>query len=139
MVTIGVFLQVLIIAGSRYADEKAPRPADIYEATVVNVADCDTYDVERRWVERIRLSNADTWESRLVRRAGATVDDIKAEIAKGKAAAQAAEKKLLGQRVTVEIRPPGARDNFGRALGRVWHEDQDVGVWLEKNGHTRQP
>jgi len=127
-------------------DRPLPVPHTVQPVTLLSVTDGDTYWVQPdvRW--EIRLSNADTWESRSVRRTGSG-SITKAEIAKGKAATAAVEQLLKSGKLYLDVEHDPktgemARDNFGRLLGRVIVKQQDgtvtdVGVWLTANGHVR--
>jgi len=119
-------------------------PVTVREVALVEVVDGDTYDVAETIRHRVRLANADTWESRRVRRSSGdrTVSDE--ELAKGKRAKEQVEAKLRAAgRLLLVSRPRDGgtweRDNFGRVLGEVKADGADVGAWLKANGHTRTP
>jgi endonuclease YncB( thermonuclease family) len=133
-----VVLCSIALAGVDSDPAPVLRPIERRYATVVGVVDGDTYDVEFRTVERIRLIDVDTFESRKVRRKGSTPDDVAAEIPRGVAAKKAVEERIKGQVVLVELEPPGNRDNFGRLLGKVYHDGESVGEWMKNKGWSRE-
>jgi len=51
----------------------------------------------------------------------------------GSQAHQALKNRVLGQGVTVAS---GAHDNYGRTVGKLYWQGQDVGRWLVANGHA---
>ena len=125
-------------------------PHTVMRVVIVRVLDGDTYVAERTQRFKIRLSDADTWESRHVQRTGS--DEITdEEILRGlKAKKEVAE--LLASGEVYAITTPGEqgedtlRDNFGRVLARVYvrrkgdrdWETVSVGQWLRQHGHARQ-
>lgn len=125
-----------------------PPIGTVQEVRVVGVVDGDTYDVEPIAVRiRVRLANADTWESRHVQRTGSgTISDE--EIEKGKAATAAVIGQMNGRHVYLVTRPgehgePTRLDNFGRTLAEVLVSQDgttatNLGDWLRANGHTRR-
>lgn len=142
LATVSILLMVFV--------EDPPEVSNRMEVRVLSVIDGDTY-----WVEPVdnrmlvRLANADTWESRRVRRAGfGPISDE--EIAKGRVAKGAVEALLSSGRVYLDTKPSKdgeaiSRDSFGRVLGtvKVYQIGDsrlvDVGQWLSANGHTRLP
>lgn len=124
-----------------------PTPRVVREMRLVSVVDGDTYDLAPIMVHRVRLSNADTWESRQVNRPGS--DKISdEELAKGKLAAMAVEQLFKGGTLYVEYdisrkTNDTRKDHFGRDLVTVTVVPAgsitgiEVGEWLKKHGHTR--
>ncbi|MFN5349200.1 MAG: thermonuclease family protein [Polaromonas sp.] len=51
----------------------------------------------------------------------------------GLQAQEALKNRVLGQGVTVTSR---ARDDYGRTVGKLYWQGQDVGRWLVANGHA---
>jgi endonuclease YncB( thermonuclease family) len=133
-------------------DATVPPPADpsvtVTEVRIVDVIDGDTYvcePVNNRFT--VRVANADTWESRRVRRAGSG-EITDAEIARGLEAKDKVLELLCSGPVYVVSKPSSKheaveRDSFGRILARVRVQpfdgsgDVDVGDWLAAHGHTR--
>lgn len=111
------------------------------EIEIMRVIDGDTYSVRPVEEMIVRLSNADTWESRKVRRKGDKTVITTTEIDKGKKAREAVLDLIKLKRVWLET-GKDHRDSFGRELGRIYVIEEsgmeiDLGEWLTKNGHTR--
>lgn len=111
-------------AGTAMARETgAPRPAPLrLEGVVSRVSDGDTLWIRpvdrRRKPVKVRLLGIDAPETC---QAG------------GEAARQALAGRVLQRRVVVET---SSRDDYGRALGRVWLDGEDVNAWLVASGHA---
>lgn len=54
----------------------------------------------------------------------------------GEAARSALAARLLQRRVELRVR---AHDAYGRAIGRVWLDGEDVNAWLVAQGHAWSP
>lgn len=111
------------------------------EIEIVRIKDGDTFVVRPVATFDVRLANADTWESRKVRRKGDIGGITAAEIEKGKKAKEAVEDLIALKRVWLETGKDHT-DNFGREIGRVIVIEEsgmeiDLGEWLKANGHTR--
>lgn len=115
----------------------APEPCEIRYARIIRVIDADSFVAEFCVQERIRLANADAWESHKTNRSGFPVTEE--ELALGQQAKHAVSNMLLNEQVVIEVRPPGSRDNFGRILGRVYFDGRDLADYLEAHGWIRQP
>ncbi len=141
-----LFTGIACLFAAAFAQSRV-EPVHVQEVRVIEVVDGDTYVVEPIATRiKLRLANADTWESRRVRRLGeGAISDE--ELAKGQAAKRAVDELLRSGRVFVETRPgknrePVHADSFGRPLALVRVESGgkviDVGEWLKEQGHTRQ-
>lgn len=108
-------------ARAREADP--PRPSlTRFEGVVTRVVDGDTVWVRPRSPERRPL------KLRLV-----GIDAPERCQRWGEEARRALTRRVLDQPVAVET---AARDDYGRALGRLLHQGEDLNAWLVASGHA---
>lgn len=113
-----LFLLMLIFATAWYSFR---RDKDNLKGRVV-VIDGDTVDIGG---ERVRLVGFDALEM------GQAVIIAGRRINGGKAAKIALRRFLSGKKASCEI---SGRDRWGRALGRLYADGQDVGAWMVSRG-----
>lgn len=146
-----VCLLVAVVSLFWFAHTIQPAQTDNHrvQVRIIEVIDGDTFVVEpvnNRF--RVRLSNADTWESRQVNRAGSGKISPE-EIAKGKAATKASSDLFSSSQYIYFIyksddrqHSPVTLDSFGRRLGEIESvkdsQTINLGVFLKANGHTRR-
>lgn len=117
-----------------------------YNVTVVEVVDGDTVDIQygNGTVERVRLLGVDTPEVHV------EVDPAEYEgvpdtaagreclRAAGENASDAVRERIGGERIRLELDPVSdTRGGYGRLLGYLYADGENVNEWLVETGHAR--
>jgi micrococcal nuclease len=117
-----------------------------YNVTVVAVIDGDTVDVEygNGTVERVRLLGVDTPEVHVevdpAEYEGVPDTDAGRQClrAAGENASDAVRDRIAGERLTLKLDPVSdTRGGYGRLLGYLYADGENVNEWLVRTGHAR--
>jgi endonuclease YncB( thermonuclease family) len=107
-----------------WSEEKPARAPRSYSGMVSRVVDGDT----------VWLATADRRAPLKVRMLGIDAPEICQ--AGGTEAREALRERLQGRQVRVAVSGSRSRDDYGRLLGRVFVEDEDVGRWMVSSGQA---